>query len=110
MNTSSGTTSLSGTSAAGNVNVSGGLLSLANANRLADTAAVAVSSGTLGMGGNDTIGSLSTTGGTVSGSGTLTAATYALNGGTVSVNLGSGNCEYFQRDDLAEWNVRGSER
>ena len=90
VNTSSGTTSLSGTSAAANVNVSGGLLSLANANRLADTAAVVVSSGTLGMGGSDTIGSLSTTGGTVSGSGTLTAATYALNGGTVSVNLGAG--------------------
>ena len=87
---SSGTTSLSGTSAATVVNVSGGLLSLASANRLADTAAVAVSSGTLGVGGNDTIGSLSTTGGTVSGTGTLTAATYALNGGTVSANLGAG--------------------
>ena len=51
---------------------------------------MAVSSGELAMGGNDTIGSLSTTGGTVSGTGTLTAATYALNGGTVSVNLGAG--------------------
>ena len=90
MNASSGSTSLSGTSAAANVNVSGGLLSLASVNRLADTAAVAVSSGELAMGGNDTIGSLSTTGGTVSGAGTLTAATYALNGGTVSVNLGAG--------------------
>ena len=87
---SSGTTSLSGTSAATVVNVSGGLLTLASANRLADTAAVAVSSGELAMGGNDTIGSLSTTGGTVSGTGTLTAATYALNGGTVSANLGAG--------------------
>ena len=90
VNTSSGTTSLSGTSAATVVNVTGGLLSLASANRLVDTAAVAVSSGELAMGGNDTIGSLSTTGGTVSGTGTLTAATYALNGGTVSVNLGAG--------------------
>jgi hypothetical protein len=90
VNASSGTTSLSGTSAAANVNVSGGLLSLASVNRLADTAAVAVSSGELSMSGDDTIGSLSTTGGTVSGTGTLTAATYALNGGTVSVKLGSG--------------------
>jgi len=90
VNASSGTTSLSGTSAAANVNVSGGLLSLASQNRLLDTAAVAVSSGELAMGGNDTIGSLSTTGGTVSGTGTLTAATYALNGGTVSANLGAG--------------------
>jgi hypothetical protein len=90
VNTSSGTTLLSGTSGAANVNVSGGLLSLVSANRLADAAAVAVSSGELAMGGNDTIGSLSTTGGTVSGTGTLTAATYALNGGTVSANLGAG--------------------
>jgi phosphoribosylformimino-5-aminoimidazole carboxamide ribonucleotide (ProFAR) isomerase len=83
-------TSLSGTSAAANVNVTGGLLSLASVNRLLDTAAVVVSSGELAMGGNDTIGSLSTTGGTVSGTGKLTAATYALNGGTVGVNLGAG--------------------
>jgi hypothetical protein len=42
------------------------------------------------VGADDTVGSLSTTGGTVSGAGTLTAATYALNGGTVSANLGAG--------------------
>jgi len=90
VNASSGTTLLSGTSAAANVNVSGGLLSLVSGNRLADAAAVAVSSGELAVGANDTVGSLSTTGGTVSGAGTLTAATYALNGGTVSANLGAG--------------------
>ena len=87
---SSGTTLLSGTSAAANVNVSGGLLSLVSADRLANAAAVAISSGELAVGANDTVGSLSTTGGTVSGAGTLTAATYALNGGTVSGNLGAG--------------------
>ena len=90
VNASSGTTLLSGTSAAANVNVSGGLLSLVSADRLANAAAVAVSSGELAVGANDTVGSLSTTGGTVSGAGTLTAATYALNGGTVSGNLGAG--------------------
>jgi hypothetical protein len=90
VNASSGTTSLIGTSAAANVNVSGGLLSLASQNRLADTAAVVVSSGELAMGGDDTIGSLSITGGTVSGTSILTAATYALNGGTVSAKLGAG--------------------
>jgi hypothetical protein len=90
VNASSGTTLLSGTSGAANVNVSGGLLSLVSGNRLADAAAVAVSSGELAVGANDTVGSLSTTGGTVSGAGTLTAATYALNGGTVSANLGAG--------------------
>ena len=87
---SSGTTLLSGTSGAANVNVSGGLLSLVSADRLANAAAVAISSGELAVGGNDTVASLSTTGGTVSGAGTLTAATYALNGGTVSGNLGAG--------------------
>jgi hypothetical protein len=90
VNASSGTTLLSGTSAAANVNVAGGLLSLVSADRLANAAAVAVSSGELAVGANDTVGSLSTTGGTVSGAGTLTAATYALNGGTVSANLGAG--------------------
>ncbi len=90
VNASSGTTLLSGTSGAANVNVSGGLLSLVSADRLANAAAVAVSSGELAVGANDTVGSLSTTGGTVSGAGTLTAATYALNGGTVSGNLGAG--------------------
>ena len=90
VNATSGTTLLSGTSAAANVNVAGGLLSLVSADRLANSAAVAVSSGELAVGANDTVGSLSTTGGTVSGAGTLTAATYSLNGGTVSGNLGAG--------------------
>ena len=90
VNASSGTTLLSGTSAAANVNVAGGLLSLVSADRLANAAAVAVSSGELAVGANDIVGSLNTTGGTVSGAGTLTAATYALNGGTVSGNLGGG--------------------
>jgi autotransporter-associated beta strand protein len=90
VNASSGTTSLSGTSAAANVNVSGGLLSLVSANRLANSAAVTVSStAELAVGGNNTVGSL-VSGGTVSGAGTLTAATYTLNGGTVSANLGAG--------------------
>jgi len=88
---SSGTTSLNGSSAATTVNVSGGLLALGAANRLADSAAVNVSSGTLDTAThNDTVGSLTTTGGTVGGSGTLTAATYALNGGTVNASLGAG--------------------
>jgi hypothetical protein len=90
VNATSGTTLLSGTSGAANVNVSGGLLSLVSGNRLADAAAVAVSSGELAVGANDTVASLSTTGGTVSGAGTLTAATYSLGGGTVSGNLGAG--------------------
>jgi fibronectin-binding autotransporter adhesin len=92
LTSSTNSTTLNGTAAATTVNVSGGLLALGAANRLADTAAVAVSnSGTLNLNGNDTVGSLSTASGTtVGGSGTLTASTYTLNGGTVNANLGTG--------------------
>ena len=92
VNASSGTTLLSGTSAAATVNVAGGLLSLVSANRLSDTAAVAVSSGELAVGGNNTVASLTVSGGLLStaNSSTLTATTYAMNGGTVSANLGAG--------------------
>jgi len=91
INSTSGSTTLNGTSAAATVNVSGGLLALGAADRLANSAAVSVSSGTLDTAThNDTVGSLTTTGGTVAGSGTLTAANYNLNGGTVNANLGAG--------------------
>ena len=86
-----GTTALNGTLGATTVNVSGGTVNLGSANRLADTAAVTVSSGTLGMGAfNDTVGSLALSGGTLGGSGTLTASTYALNGGNINAVLGAG--------------------
>ena len=92
INATTNSTTLTGASAAATVNVSGGLLALGSANRLADTAAVAVSNGgTLDLNGNDTVGSLTTaTGTTVGGTGTLTAANYNLNGGTVNANLGAG--------------------
>ena len=69
VNTSSGTTLLSGTSGAANVNVSGGTLNTSGANKLDNGAAVAVSSGTLGVGGSDTVGSLA-----ASGTGVVTVA------------------------------------
>jgi hypothetical protein len=92
INATTNSTTLNGASAAATVNVSGGLLALGSANRLADTAAVAVSNGgTLDLNGNDTVGSLTTANGTtVGGTGTLTAANYNLNGGTVNANLGAG--------------------
>jgi hypothetical protein len=92
---SSGTTSLSGTSAAANVNVSGGTLNTSGANKLADGAAVVVSSGTLGVGGSDTVGSLAASGTgvvTVASGTTLTAngnssitGSARATGGTVAV-------------------------
>jgi hypothetical protein len=78
VNASSGETLLSGTSDARTVNVTGtGLLQLVSANRLADAAAVAVSSGTLGVGGSDTVGSLA-----ASGTGVVTVAS----GSTLTAN------------------------
>jgi len=91
LNQISGTTTLNGTSAAASITVSGGNLTLGNLNRLSDTAAVTVATGTLNLGAfNETIGTLTLTNGTLAGTGTLTAATYSLNGGTVNANLGAG--------------------
>jgi len=87
-----GTATLTGPVTTDNVSVSGGTLALGAAERLANTAAVAVSgSGKLDLGGNtDTVASLTMSGNSTLANGTLTAANYALGGGTVSGNLGGG--------------------
>jgi|GEM_PF-1475884 len=87
---SSGTSTLNGT-AAGNVVVEGGTLSLGAADRLADTALVQVDSGaTLDLGGaSDTVAGLLLNG-TLAGTGTLTASEYDLTNATVNANLGAG--------------------
>jgi autotransporter-associated beta strand protein len=74
-----------------NVN-SGGTLTLASADRIGDSSVVTVDAGNLATANfNDTVGSLVLTNiGSITGSGTITAATYTLNGGTVSANLGLG--------------------
>ena len=88
--TSSGASNLGGTVAAATVNVTGGSLSLGAADLLDNAAAVTVATGTtLTLGGNDTVGSLALAG-TLGGAGKLTAASYAINGGTVTANLGTG--------------------
>jgi fibronectin-binding autotransporter adhesin len=88
---STGTTALNGT-LAGDLTVSGGTVNLGAADRLSNTSAIAVSSGTLGISTfNDTVGSFTLSGGSLGGStGILTAATYALQGGTVDARLGAG--------------------
>ena len=91
---SNGTVALNGAAAATTINVVTGTLTLGAADLLDDTADVSISSGaTLKLGGNDTIGSL-TTAGTLSKTNapdTLTAATYALNSGAaVNAKLGLG--------------------
>jgi len=85
------TTEITGTQGATNVVVNGGILNLTAGDRLLDTAAVSISSGTLGMSTfTDTVGSFAMSGGTLGGSGTLTASTYSLQGGTLTANLGAG--------------------
>jgi autotransporter-associated beta strand protein len=72
-----------------NVN-SGGTLTLASANRIANNSAVTVDGGTLAMGGFDeTLGPLAlANGGTLSGSGTINASSYAVTDGSISAALG----------------------
>ncbi|CAN5419288.1 hypothetical protein BH09PSE4_BH09PSE4_06040 [soil metagenome] len=92
----SGVSVLNGTSAAADVLVQGGILMLGASNRLADTAAVTISSGAkLDMGSaSETIGALISAG-DLSGTGTLTAATYTLGGGAIGANLGAGTLTQF---------------
>jgi hypothetical protein len=73
-----------------NINT-GGVLTLASANRIGDATAVFVDAGRLVLGGNDTVSSFTQlSGGALAGTGTLSAATYLLQGGTVDANLGLG--------------------
>jgi autotransporter-associated beta strand protein len=92
--TSNGAVSLSGSSAAATVNISSGTLGL-DGDNLSDIAAVGLGAGAdLLLGGSDTVGSLVSNGGSISGPGTLTAASYVLNGGThVNGTLGTGMLE-----------------
>jgi filamentous hemagglutinin family protein len=84
-----GSTSLSGTVSAANINVNSGRLSLAAADRLADNATVNVaSSADLQLNGNDTVQTLNLSGNLL-GSGTLTTTgTTHLLGGSAVANLG----------------------
>lgn len=86
--TSSGATILNGTSAASAVDVESGTLTLGSANRLDDSAAVKID-GTLALNGDNTVGVVDASG-SISGSGTLTASAYNLDGAIVSANLGAG--------------------
>lgn len=75
----------------GATTVNAGVLALTNAGRLASGTAVTVgAAGTLNFGGiTNTVSSFTINGGSFT-NGTLTAATYALQGGTVAGNLGAG--------------------
>ena len=87
---SAGNSALNNTVGATMVSVTSGSLSMGGPNLLADGATVTVASpATLLINGNDTVTRLNLLG-TLAGSGTLTAQQYALDGGTVNVDLGAG--------------------
>jgi fibronectin-binding autotransporter adhesin len=87
----SGVSVLNGASLTQTVAIEGGVLQLGAADRLSDTATVAVASGaTLDLGAFDEVVSILSLSGALDGAGTLTAAQYQLAGGTVNADLGDG--------------------
>ena len=87
---SSGNSAINANAAADTITINSGNLTLGAGNLLSDNAQVTVAApATLTMAGADTVGSLTLLG-TLAGTGTLTAQTYALVGGTANANLGSG--------------------
>jgi hypothetical protein len=86
-----GVSTLNGTSGASAINVNGGVLTLGGSDRLLDTATLSVASGaTFDLASFDDTVALALLSGTLSGTGTLAAAQYQLNGATVNANLGAG--------------------
>ncbi len=80
--TNTGNTSLTGLLQSTNLVVSGGTLTLGSADRMIDTLAATVSGGTLNLNSfSDQVGSFTISSGVFT-NGTLTAGSYALNGGT----------------------------
>ena len=69
---------------------SGGTATLVAANQLGSGAVVNNNGGTLAAGNNNDSFATLNSSGSVTGTGTLTASTYNLSGGTVSANLGAG--------------------
>ncbi|MBC7701227.1 autotransporter-associated beta strand repeat-containing protein [Aquabacterium sp.] len=87
------TTTLNDTVDAATVNVNAGTLALGAAGGLLNAAAAVTvaNAATLTLGSNESVGSFALNNGTLGGTGhTLTASTYALSGGTVNANLGTG--------------------
>jgi len=81
-----------GQSIAGNLTVSGGTAKLVQANQIATTATVTVTSGSFNTNNlTQTVSAFNMSSGSLDGTtGVLTAATYGLSGGTVNALLGNG--------------------
>jgi len=97
-----GTLTLSGSNGyTGATAVNAGVLSYGASNVLSDSTAVTVAGGGLNLGSyNDTVASFTITSGSLFGSGKLTAATYAIGGGTVASNLGAGSMTVTANSNL----------
>jgi filamentous hemagglutinin family protein len=93
--TGAGTVSLSGANTyAGATSLSAGSLLLAADQTLPAGTALGINGGTLDLGSSTgSVASLTLTAGTLAGSGTLTAGSYSLLGGTVDGNLGAGTLD-----------------
>ena len=77
-----------GTDYSGGTNVAGGELRLGAADRLLDTGSVTISGGTLNLATfSDTVGTITLQGGSITGTGTLTGSSYALQSGNISTIL-----------------------
>lgn len=75
----------------GPITVSTGTTTLGSAGRFNSVSGLTISSGQLTLAGSETVASYTQSGGILGGSGnTLTASTYALQGGTVNADLGTG--------------------
>jgi autotransporter-associated beta strand protein len=78
-------------STSGGISVNYGTLLLGSNDRLSNTTPVTVAGGTLDINAlTNTVASFSMSSGALNGTGTLTAATYLLTGGTLQANLGAG--------------------
>jgi fibronectin-binding autotransporter adhesin len=88
-----GSVSLTGTTEATTLNINtGGVLTLGAADRIGNATVLDINAGELALAAfSDTVGTLTLrNGGLLSGTGTLSAATYALQGGVVTGSLGAG--------------------
>jgi len=77
---------------AGNLTVAGGTTLLSQSSQIIDTSTVTISGGILDIGSarTDTVATFNMSSGSLNGTGTITATTYGLSGGTVTGNLGTG--------------------
>jgi hypothetical protein len=91
-----------------NLQINGGNLTTTGANQLCDSAAVTIATGSLTVGGNDTVGSLTAYSCSVNGPGTLTATTYNIANMSVNCNLGAGTLNITSNSFGTTVNLNGT--